>query len=441
MPIDPNLALQARGVDLPNPLEAQAKLLQLRQLAGAGESQDLQLQQQRQAQTDDVAMRRIFSENDDPKQQLANLRKISPKAALAFEKARIDMDKDASATEKTKVETEKDRQANMNGRLSQARDLLGNVNDRNQAIQWVQGLYADKEIGKFLTEHVGPFEQAVARIPDDATNSKEFADWRRASQLNAEKLVEATKPKLETQNLGGTIRTIVRDPFTGAVKQNDSTNITQSPDNIATTSATRRGQDQPIYDPERGVLIDKRTGAAKSISLDGKPIPGGKPLTEFQGKSAAFADRAMAADKILKEIGTDYSSAGINTKQAAGQVWGVGGALETAGNMMLSSKSQRVEQAQRDFVNAVLRQESGASVSQSEFENARKQYFAQPGDNPAVIQQKAKNRQMAIKGFVRSAGSNAGLESPAAELPIPAVPKPAAPAPSGLPPGWSVEVH
>jgi len=36
------------------------------------------------------------------------------------------------------------------------------------------------------------------------------------------------------------------------------------------------------------------------------------------------------------------------------------------------------EQAKKNFVNAVLRLESGAVISPSEFTNADKQYFPQP---------------------------------------------------------------
>jgi len=101
----------------------------------------------------------------------------------------------------------------------------------------------------------------------------------------------------------------------------------------------------------------------------------------------------------------------VNAKQAAGRVPLIGGALEIAGNAALSPQSQQLEQAQRDFVNAVLRQESGAAISQGEFENAKRQYFPQPGDSEALLEQKAANRKLAIEGFKRSAG-NAAFSSP-----------------------------
>jgi hypothetical protein len=76
-------------------------------------------------------------------------------------------------------------------------------------------------------------------------------------------------------------------------------------------------------------------------------------------------------------------------------------------NWALPEEALKVEQAQRDFINAVLRQESGASIGSSEFDSAKRQYFPQPGDTPEVIAQKRANRELVIKGFARQAGSGA----------------------------------
>lgn len=66
---------------------------------------------------------------------------------------------------------------------------------------------------------------------------------------------------------------------------------------------------------------------------------------------------------------------------------------------------QQMEQSERNFVNAVLRRESGAAISDSEFANAAKQYFPQPGDKPSVIEQKRQNRQIVIDNFFNEGGS------------------------------------
>ncbi len=85
--------------------------------------------------------------------------------------------------------------------------------------------------------------------------------------------------------------------------------------------------------------------------------------------------------------------------------------MNTLANPSMSSATQKAVQAQRDFINAVLRQESGASIAPSEFDNGVRQYFPQPGDKPSVLEQKRRNRETAIQGFKNIAG-NAAYEAP-----------------------------
>lgn len=65
---------------------------------------------------------------------------------------------------------------------------------------------------------------------------------------------------------------------------------------------------------------------------------------------------------------------------------------------------QKMEQAQRNFINAVLRRESGAQISDSEFANARLQYFPVIGDTPEVIEQKRRTREDAINSMMIESG-------------------------------------
>lgn len=126
-----------------------------------------------------------------------------------------------------------------------------------------------------------------------------------------------------------------------------------------------------------------------------------KPLTTDQANAATFADRAHEAEKVLGPLAkTQTSAKGAVLNQVSG------------GNYLQSSDYQRADQAQRDFVNAVLRRESGAAIAPSEFDNAAKQYFPQPGDKQEVISQKARNRATAINGLERAAGSTYKVPAP-----------------------------
>lgn len=68
-------------------------------------------------------------------------------------------------------------------------------------------------------------------------------------------------------------------------------------------------------------------------------------------------------------------------------------------NFLQSEDPKLMEQAQRNFVNAVLRRESGSAIAPSEFESANKQYFPQVGDEPSVLEQKRRNREVALAGL------------------------------------------
>jgi len=74
-------------------------------------------------------------------------------------------------------------------------------------------------------------------------------------------------------------------------------------------------------------------------------------------------------------------------------------------NYIISPEKRQLDQAQRNFINAVLRRESGAVISEQEFENARLQYFPQPGDDEQTLANKAVNRELALQGLSRSAGA------------------------------------
>lgn len=184
----------------------------------------------------------------------------------------------------------------------------------------------------------------------------------------------------------------------GYQQQNDAANrgVQLRGQDLSAQTATR-GQDVTLRGQDLTDARSRETLAQNAAN---------KAPTEFQGKSATYGARAEEADRIIGNLPT-ASPMAVNAKQAAGRVPLVGGVLETIGNAALSPQNQQLEQAQRDFVNATLRQESGAAISQGEFENAKRQYFPQPGDSAEVIAQKAANRKLAIEGFKRSAGKAA----------------------------------
>lgn len=149
------------------------------------------------------------------------------------------------------------------------------------------------------------------------------------------------------------------------------------------------------------VRIEKATGAISAPSIDGaqdapnNPFMTGK-LNESQSKDALFASRMLGAEKILRA--TDAAVATDRIQKGLGTI------SDKIGYDLRSPEFTKFDQAKRDFINAVLRKESGAVISESEFKNAEQQYFPQPGQGADIIAQKRQARMEAIRGVGAGAG-------------------------------------
>lgn len=163
----------------------------------------------------------------------------------------------------------------------------------------------------------------------------------------------------------------------------------------------------PALKPDGTVGLIQFGNKGTPMDTGFKPAPVDKPLSEAQANANIYAKRGNEAHKILSDLEGQYSRGAVTAKVGAESIPVLGGLAGVVGNAMLSKEGQMAEQAQRDFVNAVLRKESGAAISQSEFNNAKRQYFPQPGDSPEVVEQKRVNRITELEGLREAVGPTA----------------------------------
>ena len=132
--------------------------------------------------------------------------------------------------------------------------------------------------------------------------------------------------------------------------------------------------------------------------------PASKPLTQGESEATGFYSRVLESHRILLQPteqgllegqGTSFSNAMLE-KDPTGLA-----------RYAMADEYKRYEQAKRDFINANLRRESGAAIAESEFDSAEKQYFPVPGDSPAVIAQKRRNRETVINALRVASGVGA----------------------------------
>lgn len=152
--------------------------------------------------------------------------------------------------------------------------------------------------------------------------------------------------------------------------------------------------------PDGRVLLFNKQGQWKPVlDTNGKPMISkpsiaDKPLNESQGNSLMYGQRMQTANKILENLESTNGTWDIKGGDVLARINPKGG----------SEDFKKYEQAKRNFINAILRKESGAAIGQDEFDSADKQYFPQIGDSEAVIKQKAANRRQVTNTMLSNVG-------------------------------------
>jgi len=141
---------------------------------------------------------------------------------------------------------------------------------------------------------------------------------------------------------------------------------------------------------ERELILQQIANVKSQIAE--RSMPSDKPQTAAQSSANGYANRVAEADVIISNLGKKFTD-----------TLAIGGLLP---NRFQSADRQMYEQAKRNFITSVLRRESGAAISESEFVTAEKQYFPQSGDKPETLLQKESSRNTTINNLYREAGVN-----------------------------------
>lgn len=143
---------------------------------------------------------------------------------------------------------------------------------------------------------------------------------------------------------------------------------------------------QPVIGPDGRAMPGLFTGP------DGKPhpLPRNAAPTEAQSNAKIYSERLAYNEKVLEELGKKYDPTSL-ARLPQEAPFGLGdGVLRVA----RSDAANQYIDAKKNWIAAVLRKESGAAISDSEYSNADKQYFPQVGDGPEAIRQKAEMRKL-----------------------------------------------
>lgn len=372
----------------------------------------LAMQAQQKAQETKNALAQVFAQGGDMSSPdtIKKVMALDPTTGMALQQHFATMNQSKAATAASEATTAGELSKQTQHRqvktgLALFNAVSGDASDANLnqvATQLKDAGHSDDDITATLSPILAlPVEQRSQAIKTQLSQSQEGRD-----------ALNFVAPKIDHFDAGGKI--IFRDtnPNSPTFKQEFGTiTKTATPDAImaAGTAANRLA-----YEKAHNVITD----AFREREVTAKENGGeGKPLTEGQAKATGYAMRAKQAENDLGSI-ANFNPSAIASKQYAEGMPVVGALMGPLVNKALSENDQLAEQAQRNFINAVMRRDSGAAVNEKEWLNARQQYFDQPNDKPATIAQKARNREVAIAALKIGAGpgmkrANAASAAPA----------------------------
>lgn len=201
--------------------------------------------------------------------------------------------------------------------------------------------------------------------------------------------------KLHFADAGGTAG-VGLDPFTG------------KPVSAGITKTMTPGERDSSARGWAGINLQKESAQRAEAAAAQPPKPE-KP-TDPQLAARGFLGRMTQAGAILDKLEDagytpSYGSSYVEGMKQIPMIGGTVGGLINRGANAVEPRMGLYNQAQRDWVRAKLRKESGAVIGKEEEEAEIRTYFPQAGDPPALITQKraarkAAERAMATQGRV-----------------------------------------
>lgn len=140
----------------------------------------------------------------------------------------------------------------------------------------------------------------------------------------------------------------------------------------------------------QAMVLGDVKGAQKILNKDEDP-------KEYQTKDASWAERMARAEITLRgNIGTPDAPT-YNPGQLTNKFW-------PDDSIFNSEKWRTYQGGAREWIAALLRKDTGAAVTQSEWDLYFPTYFAQPGDSAEVQRQKMERRIQTARGLRASSG-------------------------------------
>lgn len=465
MALNPNIALNIRPIEIPNQLAQYAQLSQIQSAQQANRLNEMQMAEYERARREEEGTRNFLAKADlsDPN--------IRMQLLTGYGKAGREIATNLTAAEKAQTEEAARRAKLAQDTQAMYRDISGIISNKADAATFLQRVVNDPALKDSPLAKIPLMEQVarIPEDPAGLDNWKKQFALGATKYITENKPVTFAQDTgtggrvMSRPGLGGAATVVPGSEFTKGMtfadinaaarlafdrskfefeKANPTMSIQEDPSGLLAVN-TRTGVATPVvYGPTGfqaapaaapgasmmrqppaalpGQRVPAIPGMASVLDqttmplvaqggerMPGMPVAGKeKPMTETQSNATAYGMRMKEANAILE----DLSKKGVLKGAVIEATPLIGGTLGQILPSVLggtSAAQQQVNQAKSNFITAVLRKESGAVISDSEFDREDKKYFPQINDSPAVIKQKENARKLAIKAIEVQAGPGA----------------------------------
>lgn len=384
MAIDTSIYARIQPPQIESPVNTLAQMMQLQGAQQANQMNALKMAEAQRGIERQNQLRALaggFTQEMTPEQQVGALTRGG-----FFEEAKT-LGESAAKIAKDRREAEKFQISNARDRLSMAGQLLGGVKDQASYDQARQTALASGFDANQIPEQYNPqwVEQARARAL--------------TSEQQLEQIWKQKGYDLDVEKFGETKR-----------HQRAQEGLTARGQNLADARAREanlamREAQQTVYDPERGMLVNKATGLARpAATFDGKQLP--DKATEAQKKE-------MMSINQQKSILQGAIDAVEKTPDAFSLGRGVAGKLPLGESIAGRSETPAQTQARAyvfNNVSRIINERAGAAQSAQEL--ARLQTFL-PADTDNATQ--IKNKLEGFKRYLQDleSGTRGDVRAPA----------------------------
>lgn len=354
MPIDPNIALGYRGIEVPNPLNQLAQVSQIQNAQNQNSLAQYQIDKARRDDTAANAMNELMAKHINPLTGEVNKTALFQDLAAAKMGSQImPLQKGFAEQEKAQVELNKTAAEAAIKQTELFRGQLTNVRNPQQAAQWVQAQYADPVLGKIVRQV--PIEEALADIPKDP---RQFDNWKNQNALGMSEWVKRNTMTAAEKAADARARERNAQDATSVVYQQDANgNI------IALPSKLKAGE-----------VPKARTAVAPGAGMT--PLEG-KPSEKVASEKLAINQQKATVQGALDAV--------KNTPDAFG--WVAGNMPESARARIATSDENEARAFVFNVVSGVIKERAGTAQSAGEAATLAR-FLPAEGDSAKIIEDK-----------------------------------------------------